>query len=220
MASTIHPSTQRWNCQIKHSFAKRFFDIAFSCLAITFLSPIYVIIACAIKATSKGNVFYSQERIGRGGQPFRCLKFRTMFPNAEDRLNQLLQENSSLRQEWNETQKLKNDPRVTPIGMILRKTSLDELPQFWNVLRGDLSVVGPRPILAEEIARHYGVKAEKILSIRPGVTGLWQVSGRNNTSYSARVMLDETYVDKRNLLLDLKVIAKTVPCMINSKGAY
>jgi undecaprenyl-phosphate galactose phosphotransferase len=173
-----------------------------------------------IKLTSKGPVFFSHERVGRGGKPFQCWKFRTMYPDAQNRLKDILENNPTLQKEWLENQKLKHDPRITTIGKLLRKSSLDELPQFWNVLKGDLSVVGPRPILAEEVARHYGIKAEKILAIRPGLTGLWQVSGRNNISYSSRVHLDEKYVDTRTLLLDIKLIAKTLPCMIQSKGAY
>jgi len=125
-----------------------------------------------------------------------------------------------MRKEWECYRKLKNDPRITPIGAILRRTSLDELPQFFNVLKGDLSVVGPRPVVQEEIDRHFGCKAYKIFSVRPGITGLWQISGRSDIKYSTRIALDERYVDMSSLLLDLKIVALTVPSMISSRGAY
>jgi exopolysaccharide production protein ExoY len=184
---------QIFRCNIKHVPIKRIFDVIFSTFALTIFLPVYLIIALAILLTSKGKVFFVQERIGRGGHTFKCLKFRTMYPDA---------------------------PRITPIGSFLRKTSLDELPQFWNVLKGDLSVVGPRPVVHDEIVNHYGMKAAKILSIRPGITGIWQVSGRSDTSYSTRIKLDEKYVDNHSISLDLKLIMRTIPKMINTKGAY
>jgi undecaprenyl-phosphate galactose phosphotransferase len=174
----------------------------------------------AIRLTSKGKAIYSHERIGRGGKPFNCYKFRTMYRNADQRLQEILESDPQLREEWQKSFKLKNDPRITPIGKILRKTSFDELPQFWNVLKGDLSIVGPRPVVKEEINQYFGVKAYKILSVRPGITGLWQVSGRSDTSYETRIHLDEKYVDNHSLLLDLKLVLKTIPCMVRSKGAY
>lgn len=213
-------ATEDFHCTVKHIPIKRGFDILFSLLALLLALPFLCFIYLTIKITSGGNVFFSHERIGRGGRKFRCYKFRTMYPDAEKRLKEILKQCPEKRKEWEATHKLKNDPRVTPIGSFLRKTSLDELPQFWNVLKGDLSVVGPRPVVDDELKIHFGPKAEKILSIRPGITGLWQVSGRNDTSYSTRVMLDEKYVDSRSLMLDIKLIAKTIPSMISSKGAY
>jgi undecaprenyl-phosphate galactose phosphotransferase len=143
-----------------------------------------------------------------------------MYPDAETRLHALLDKNPHLKLEWEYRHKLKNDPRITPVGVFLRKTSLDELPQFWNVLKGDLSVVGPRPAVHEEIVKHYGMKAAKILSIRPGITGIWQVSGRNDVPYPTRIKMDEKYVDHHSISLDIKLIFKTIPKMINTKGAY
>jgi exopolysaccharide production protein ExoY len=189
-------------------------------MAFIFTAPILIAIATMIKLSSPGYVIYSHERIGRGGRPFRCYKFRTMYADADKRLKDLLASDSLLRAEWEKKFKLKNDPRITPIGAFLRKTSLDELPQFWNVLKGDLSVVGPRPVVKEEMEKHFGQKAAKILSIRPGLTGLWQVSGRSDTSYQERIDLDEKYINSQSLWLDIALIAKTIPAMISSRGAY
>lgn len=206
--------------KIRHLPVKRIFDLVFSLLVLTLGFPLYLLIALGIKCTSKGKVFYSQIRIGRGGKAFRCYKFRTMYADADDRLNTILESDPVKRAEWITNRKLKQDPRITPIGRFLRKTSLDEIPQFFNVLMGNLSIVGPRPVVQEEIDQFFGVKAYKILSIRPGLTGIWQVSGRNNTTYTHRVHLDETYVDSQTFWLDLKLIAKTIPCMIFARGAY
>jgi exopolysaccharide production protein ExoY len=206
--------------EIKHKPLKRIFDLFFSSLVLLVGFPIFFLIALAVKSSSPGPVFYFHERIGRGGKPFLCYKFRTMYIDADQRLETLLTENSTVKQEWEETHKLKKDPRVTPLGTFLRKTSLDELPQFWNVLKGDLSVVGPRPVVKQEVAKHFGEKAKVILSIRPGLTGIWQVSGRNDVAYGVRIQLDELYVDTQSLLLDLKLIVKTIPAMLFSRGAY
>lgn len=205
---------------VKHTPFKRLFDILFSFSALILLAPLYLVIAIAIRCSSKGHAIYSHERIGRGGKPFFCYKFRTMHPDADQRLCQLLESCPKMNEEWKQNRKLKQDPRITPIGDFLRKTSLDELPQFWNVLVGDLSIVGPRPVVQEEVIQYLGAKAVKILSIRPGLTCIWQVSGRNDTSYNKRIELDEKYVDSHSLLLDITLIAKTIPSMILSKGAY
>lgn len=205
---------------VKHIPIKRIFDIAFSLSAILVLSPLFVLIAMGIWCCSSGKVIYSQKRIGRGGILFRCYKFRTMYPDADMRLHEILENDPAKRKEWDETHKLKDDPRVTPIGIFLRKTSLDELPQFWNVLKGDLSVVGPRPVTQQEIAKHFGESANKILSLRPGITGLWQISGRSDISYPKRIALDEHYIYHRSFLLDMKIIALTIPRIISRKGAY
>lgn len=205
---------------IKHNIVKRAFDIFFSILILSVTSPLMFFIALTVRFSSKGKIVYAHERIGRGGKPFRCYKFRTMYPDADMRLKEILENCPHLKNEWEQNHKLKNDPRVTPIGKFLRKTSLDEFPQFWNILKGDLSVVGPRPVIQQEVIRHLGPKAAKILSIRPGLTGVWQVSGRNDISYANRIKLDEQYVDTQSLYLDLKIIAKTIPSMFLSKGAY
>lgn len=209
-----------FECQIKHIPIKRAFDILFSIAVLVLGLPVFFLIALAIRLTSRGKIIYFHERIGRGGIPFRCYKFRTMHRNADARLKSLLDNNPALKLEWEQTRKLKYDPRITLIGKFLRKTSLDELPQFINVIKGDLSVVGPRPVVKAEIQKFYGLKSSKILSVRPGITCIWQVSGRSDTSYAQRIRLDEEYVDAQSFLLDLKLILKTIPAMLSSKGAY
>lgn len=205
----------------KKDYLKRGFDILFSFATILFFFPVFALIAFVISITSKGPAIYSHRRIGRNGKAFDCYKFRTMYFDAASRLQELLENDPSLQEEWQKTFKLKNDPRITPIGNFLRRTSLDELPQFFNVLKGDLSVVGPRPVVQEEIDRYFGEKSKIILSVRPGLTGLWQVSGRSDiTSYAERIRLDEEYVQSRSLWFDLCLIAKTIPVMIKSRGAY
>jgi undecaprenyl-phosphate galactose phosphotransferase len=206
--------------KIKHIPVKRVFDVLFSSGVLILGAPIFLLVALLILCTSRGKVVFSHERIGRGGKPFRCYKFRTMYADSEIRLKEILENDPQAKKEWETRFKLQNDPRVTPVGKFLRKTSLDELPQFWNVLKGDLSIVGPRPVVMKEVHTYLGPKAHKILSIRPGITGLWQVSGRSDTSYETRVHLDEQYVEKRSFMLDLRLIAKTIPAMISSRGAY
>jgi exopolysaccharide production protein ExoY len=208
------------NIEIKHNLIKRLFDIYFSLALIVLLSPLFITIALAIFLTSPGPIIYGHKRIGRGGVIFKCLKFRTMYIDADVKLKSLLESDQHIKEEWLKNRKLKNDPRVIKIGNFLRKTSLDELPQFFNVLKGDLSVVGPRPVMDDEILSFFGAKASKILKVRPGITGLWQTSGRSNIDYEKRIALDEQYVDEHNLWLDIKLIVKTVPCVLFSKGAY
>lgn len=204
---------------IRHLPLKRTFDIIFSFMVMLLGLPIYAFVALAVKLTSKGPIFYAQERIGRGGIPFKCYKFRTMHPDADAILESLLNSCPALRAEWDIRRKLEHDPRITPIGRFLRKTSLDELPQFWNVFLGQLSVVGPRPVCEEEITKYYGIKAYKILSLRPGITGVWQTSDRRNMSYDERIQLDEKYVENQHFFYDLFLIVKTIPAMIRPRGA-
>jgi undecaprenyl-phosphate galactose phosphotransferase len=207
--------------EIKHIPIKRLFDILFSSSILLFGLPIFLFIGLLIYLTFPGKIIYAHQRIGRGGKPFLCYKFRTMYPNADQRLKDILNTDPLLKKEWEQSYKLKKDPRVTPLGSFLRKTSLDELPQFWNVLKGDLSIVGPRPVVQEEVNKYLGLKASKILSIRPGLTGPWQVSGRSDVDcYQKRIELDEYYVDNQSLLLDLTLVIKTIPVMLSSKGAY
>lgn len=206
--------------QIKHLPIKRGFDLLFSASVLILGFPIYLIISLGILACSFGPIFYIQDRVGRGGKIIRCYKFRTMCTNADERLQNILKENKKLAQEYNTYRKLKDDPRIFSFGRFLRKTSLDELPQFWNVLKGDLSVVGPRPAMACEVQKFYKDKTNKILSIRPGITGIWQTSGRNHLSFSDRVKLDAQYVENQSFLNDLKLIGKTIPLFFFSKGAY
>ncbi len=199
---------------------KRVFDIFFSIFAIIVTSPFMFLIALGIKLTDGGKVFFTQKRVGKDGKEFDIIKFRSMYPDAESRLKEILESNPQARKEWKESFKLRNDPRITPIGKFLRKTSLDELPQFFNVLKGDMSVVGPRPVVQEELDKFYKEKANLYKSIRPGVTGYWQVEGRSDTDYEERVKMDEWYIKNQSLWLDLKIILKTIKVMITGKGAY
>lgn len=217
----VIPLNASFEGQVKHIPIKRAFDIFFSLFVLILALPLFLIIAILILCTSPGKPIYAHQRVGRGGKPFRCYKFRTMYMDADTRLKDLLKTDAKLKEEWEQTYKLKKDPRITSIGSFLRRTSLDELPQFWNVLKGDLSVVGPRPVVHEELNKYFGAKAPKILSVRPGLTGPWQVSGRSDINcYKKRIELDEFYIDNRSFLLDMKLVAKTIPAVLFSKGAY
>ncbi len=200
---------------------KRFFDVVFSLAVLLFAFPIFLILALLVKLSSAGPVFYIQERVGRDYRRFGCIKFRTMYSEADDLLENLLASSTSMRIEYERDFKLKKDPRITPLGLFLRRSSLDELPQFINILRGEMSVVGPRPIVAKEIER-YGASMDSVASVRPGLTGLWQVSGRNNLSYKRRVELDLIYAKHRTFLLDIKVIIRTFGVLFlpMDRGAY
>ncbi len=199
---------------------KRLFDIVFSFVALSLFFPVGFVVAFLIKIVSEGPVFHACIRMGKGGKTIRCWKFRTMCADADTKLKELLENNPILKKEWEMFQKIKDDPRIHKMGKFLRKTSLDEWPQFWNVLVGDLSVVGPRPATEEEMRKHYGDKAQKILSVRPGLTGIWQTSGRNLLTFEDRVRMDETYIDQQSLKLDLKIICRTIPELFFAKGAF
>jgi len=199
---------------------KRFFDIAFSIFAIVVTLPITIPIAIIIKLTDGGNIIYSHERVGKNGKKFNVLKFRSMYVDADEKLKEILKTDQKAKEEWEKSFKLKNDPRITPIGKFLRKTSLDELPQFINVLKGDMSVVGPRPVVEEELVKYYKEKAKLYKSVKPGITGYWQVEGRSDTDYDERIKMDEYYIKNQSFLLDLKIILKTIKVMITGKGAY
>jgi len=181
-------------------------------------SPLMLLVAWLTWRRDGVPVFFAHYRVGRDGRLFRCLKFRTMFREAEQMLANLLHDDPVALAEWNKDQKLRNDPRITPVGHFLRRTSLDELPQLFNVLRGEMSLVGPRPITVAELTR-YGRVRWHYLSVRPGMTGLWQVSGRNNTSYDERVALDRRYVEQRSLWLDVCILVKTVGVVVARDGA-
>lgn len=187
-------------------------------LLIVFL-PLMLLIALSIRLTSQGPVIFSQQRIGRDGQLFSCYKFRSMVVDAEERLTHLLATDAAAKAEWERDQKLRNDPRITRIGLFLRKSSLDELPQFWNILRGDMSLVGPRPIIGDERYR-YGRYIAHYCSVRPGLTGLWQISGRNHVSYRRRVAYDVLYARKSRFGDNIRILLLTVPCVLTSKGSY
>ena len=200
---------------------KRAGDIGFSLLVLALGAPLLLLLAVLVKLSSKGSVFYCQRRIGRGYRGFGCLKFRTMRKDADRVLAQVLASDPELRAEFERDFKLKNDPRITPIGKFLRRSSLDELPQFINVLKGEMSVVGPRPIVWDELER-YGLNMDQVLSVRPGLTGLWQVSGRNNLPYETRVKLDLFYARNRSFWLDLGIILRTIGVVLlpMDRGAY
>ena len=200
---------------------KRIGDIVFSLIVLTLGSPIFILIAILVKLSSPGSVFYIQKRVGRNYREFGCIKFRTMYKDADDLLPNLLEKYPLMRKEFEKDFKLRQDPRITKLGRFLRRSSLDELPQFFNVLKGEMSVVGPRPIVSKEINK-YSLFMEEVISVRPGLTGLWQVSGRNNLSYKKRVELDLFYARNRNFLLDLEIIILTLGVLLfpMDRGAF
>ena len=204
-----------------YSLIKSLFDLLFSFLFLFSFLPFFLIISLLIKLSSRGPIFFLQKRIGKNNIPFKCIKFRTMHPEAKDILENLLIKDLELRREFEETHKIKNDPRITTIGKFLRKTSLDELPQFINVLRGEMSIIGPRPIVKEE-KKKYGKIFKKVSLIKPGITGLWQVSGRNNLTYKRRVLLDLNYVENYNFKMDLRILFRTFGVILFplDRGAY
>ncbi len=200
---------------------KRSFDVVFSLAVLICTLPITLVIALLVKLSDGGTVFYRHKRITAAGKSFNCLKFRTMRVGADQELQKILAENEELRQEWAQSYKLKNDPRITRIGRFLRKTSLDEFPQFINVIRGDMSVVGARPIIGKELDEFYKDSAGRYCSMKPGITGPWQVGRRSNIDeYEERVKMDDEYILNFSLWTDIKIIIKTVYCMIKGNGAY
>ena len=200
---------------------KNLLDFSFSLFFLIASLPFFLMISLLIKLSSRGPIFFFQERIGKNNIPFKCIKFRTMHPEAKDILENLLINDKKLKMEFEQTHKIKNDPRITTIGKLLRKTSLDELPQFINVLKNEMSIVGPRPIVNKE-KKKYGNNFKKVLSVKPGITGLWQVSGRNNLTYKTRIKLDLNYVDNHNFLMDIRIITRTIGVILFplDRGAY
>lgn len=198
---------------------KRAFDLFCSAMLLAMTSPLFLWVAIQVKLGGGGGVFFGHMRIGQNGVPFPCYKFRTMAVNADVLLKELLANDPAAREEWERDFKLKNDPRVTKIGRFLRKTSLDELPQLWNVFKGQMSLVGPRPVVKAELER-YGDQLEYYLEARPGITGLWQTSGRNDVSYETRVNLDAWYVKNWSLFTDLVILIRTVKVLLVKDGAY
>ena len=197
----------------------RVLDIVIALGVFVFTLPLLVFVALAIRAQDGGPALFVQRRVGRGGRGFRCIKFRSMAVDAEARLASLLARDPTARREWEQDQKLRCDPRITPLGNFLRKTSLDELPQLFNVLRGDMSLVGPRPIVSAEIAR-YGAAFRHYCAVPPGITGLWQVSGRNHLTYQRRVQLDALYARVKCPSVDLAIILMTAPVVLSRTGSY
>ena len=199
--------------------AKRALDVIGAGLGLVLLSPFFLVVALLVRADG-GPAFFAHQRVGRGGKLFGCLKFRSMVIDSQARLEALLATDPAARAEWEATRKLKNDPRITRIGRFLRSTSLDELPQLINVLRGEMSLVGPRPVQEAEIDRYYGASAAHYMAVRPGITGLWQVSGRSETSYESRVALDVSYVSRPSMLADLSILLRTPVAVMSRRGAH
>ncbi len=198
---------------------KRGFDIILGLCGFLLSLPLMIFVGLLVCLDSPGPPLYRSTRIGRGGVIFKMWKFRSMVDGADEVLVQHLADNPDARQEWDLNQKLKNDPRITRLGRVLRKYSLDELPQFWNILKGEMSLVGPRPIIKDEI-KHYGDRIHWYTSIRPGLTGLWQVSGRNNLTSEVRVDLDEYYVRNWSVWLDIYILLRTGWVVLRGDGAY
>ncbi len=201
--------------KIVYKILKRTVDIIGSLLGLILLSPIFLILSIVVKADSPGPIFFAHKRLGYNGNLIKIYKFRTMVINAEELLNNLSPEQ---KEEFAKNFKLENDPRITKVGNFLRKSSLDELPQLLNILKGELSIVGPRPIVEKEL-KNYGIYGEKLLSVKPGLTGNWQANGRSDTTYEERVEMDMQYIDNRSIFMDIKIIFKTFSAVIKKQGA-
>ena len=214
MIFRVQQNLAKWSSR----FLKRSFDVIGSLAIITVLSPLLIYISQKVKKDG-GPAIYGHERIGKGGKPFKCLKFRSMVINSKEVLDELLEKDMDAKREWDSTFKLKNDPRVTKIGSFLRRTSLDELPQLFNVLKGEMSLVGPRPIITAELAR-YNEEVDYYLLSKPGMTGLWQVSGRSDVDYETRVYLDAWYVKNWSMWNDIAILFKTIGVVLKKDGAY
>ena len=203
----------------RNRLAKRIFDLVATICGGLLILPILLVIAILVGIDNKGRIIFAHRRVGRKGKLFPCYKFQSMVPDAQERLEEYLAKNPAAREEWEESFKLANDPRVTKLGAFLRKTSLDELPQLWNVLMGDMSLVGPRPIVTKEIER-YGDYIREYYMVPPGITGMWQVNGRSDTTYEERVAMDTWYVRNWSVWIDLVYLFKTVKIVFTGKGAY
>jgi exopolysaccharide production protein ExoY len=214
----VRPRKRLWPDVALGGRRKRVFDFLGAVGILLFAWPLMLSIALAIKLTSKGPALFQQERIGHGGRKFGCLKFRSMVADAPDRLAQCLAADPDAAREWAETRKLRNDPRITVIGHLLRRSSFDELPQLINVVRGDMSLVGPRPVQSDELSR-YGMQRVHYLRTRPGMTGLWQVSGRSDTGYAERINLDKRYALQWSMRRDAEILLKTIPAVVLQRGA-
>ncbi len=222
--STKYPSaTTRYTTTLvgarENNAAERILDIVLAAALLIVFSPVFLLIAIAVKIQDGGPALFAQSRIGQDGKTFRCLKFRSMVLNAEARLEALLANDPVAREEWERDHKLRHDPRITWLGRFLRKSSLDELPQLINVLNGQMSLVGPRPIVAAEIKR-YGRRFDAYCQVRPGITGLWQVGGRNDVSYRRRIAYDVLYVRDRSPQLYVAILFRTIPAVLLRSGSY
>ncbi len=201
--------------KINYISIKRAIDVIISLIGLILLSPIFLLLAIIIKIDSKGPVFFSHTRYGKNGKKFKMYKFRTMYENAQDMIKDFTPEQMK---EWKENFKLKDDPRITKVGKFLRKTSLDELPQIVNIIKGDLSIIGPRPVIEEELEK-YGDNKDKFLSVTPGLTGYWQANGRSSTTYEQRMEMELYYIDHISPKLDVKIFFKTIESVIKKEGA-
>jgi lipopolysaccharide/colanic/teichoic acid biosynthesis glycosyltransferase len=215
LVGTAHYPVAEARARWSYVVYKRIIDVVLASVLLILATPLMCLIALLIKVTSPGGVIFKQRRLGQSGREFWCYKFRTMIANAEAQL----QQRADLRRQFEESYKIKGDPRVTLLGRFLRKTSLDELPQLYNVLRGELSLIGPRAIVPLELAK-YGRYGQRLLSVRPGLSGFWQVCGRSDTTYDQRVQMDMFYIANRSVALDLKLIALTAYTILRGRGAY
>ena len=201
------------------AIVKRIIDLLIAALLLLLLVPVFALMMLAIHGDSRGPAIYRQTRVGRHGVTFRCWKFRTMILDADRQLEDVLASDPAARREFELTRKLIRDPRVTRVGALMRSTSLDELPQLWNVLRGDMSLVGPRPVVPDELVM-YGSAVDIVLRVRPGITGAWQVSGRNDLTYAQRVALDRDYAVHHTSIGDVRILVSTVRVVLSRRGAY
>ncbi len=213
----LAPPHAAWRAGLRPSL-KRALDVAGAAALLLVLAPAFILLALLVRADG-GPAFYAHRRVGRGGTSFGCLKFRSMVVDSQARLEALLASDPAARAEWEATRKLRQDPRVTRVGRFLRASSLDELPQLINVLRGEMSLVGPRPVIQSELESFDGAAAAHYMSVRPGITGLWQISGRSDTSYAQRVALDVAYVAQPSLWTDVKILLRTPLAVLSRKGA-
>ena len=211
----IVPKIAKKASKINYINVKRIFDLVISTIGLIVLSPIFLILAIIVKLDSKGPVFFAHTRYGKNGKKFKMYKFRTMYENAQDMINDFTPEQMK---EWKENFKLQDDPRITKVGKFLRKTSLDELPQIVKIMKGDLSIIGPRPVIEEELKK-YGENKEKFLSVTPGLTGYWQANGRSSTTYEQRMEMELYYIDHISPKLDFKIFFKTIESVIKKEGA-
>ena len=211
----IVPKIAKGASKINYISVKRIIDVIISTIGLIVLSPIFLILAIIIKLDSKGPVFFAHTRYGKDGKKFKMYKFRTMYENAQDMINDFTPEQMK---EWKENFKLQDDPRITKVGKFLRKTSLDELPQIVNIIKGDLSIIGPRPVIEEELEK-YGDNKDKFLSVSPGLTGYWQANGRSSTTYEQRMEMELYYIDNISPKLDVKIFFKTIESVIKKEGA-
>jgi lipopolysaccharide/colanic/teichoic acid biosynthesis glycosyltransferase len=217
--SNVRPRASRSPRAVRAPDAEHFVNALLALVVLIFVAPLMVLIAVTVRLCDGGAVLFAHRRVGRGGRQFPCLKFRSMAVDAETRLQSLLDTDTEARCEWGSDHKLRRDLGITPLGRFLRRSSLDELPQLLNVLRGDMSLVGPRPIVPAEAPR-YGRHFSVYCAVRPGITGLWQVSGRNDVSYRTRVALDVLYARRKSMGLDVKILAKTIPMVLLRSGSY